>query len=179
MPATANFAIPYPTLTDPPNGPAQMQSLAEAADAMGVTLSTEANIRAGGVYRGTSISIPTGATKLSFGTAVTAASGITWNGADQFTVTASGVYSFTVTGTMSFVGTSDWAVGIHDGTAWPAATGYTAFGPMLFATGQTNSFSSGTYVFQLGQTISAYAYNNEGTARTLLGAEFRVWRVSP
>lgn len=178
MPATTNFGIPYPVLTDPPNGPSQMQSLADAADAMGVTLRGEFNARAGGAYRGTTLSIPTGATKLAFATTITAASGITWNGSNQFTVTSAGVYSFAVVATMNFVSTSNWAVGIHDGTAWPASA-YTAFGGMLFAGGQTNSFSSGTYLFNAGQTISAYAYNNEGTTRSLVGAEFRVWRVSP
>lgn len=32
MPGTPNYALPYPAITDPPNGPAQMQALANATD---------------------------------------------------------------------------------------------------------------------------------------------------
>lgn len=32
MPATPKYALPYPTLDDPPNGPAQLQSLAQATE---------------------------------------------------------------------------------------------------------------------------------------------------
>lgn len=32
MPSTTNAALPYPALTDPPNGPSQIQALAQALD---------------------------------------------------------------------------------------------------------------------------------------------------
>lgn len=178
MPSTPTWGLPYPAGTDIPDVPSDMAALANATEDMGNDLEALISLRAGGAYRGTSISIPTTATKLSFGTTVTAASGITWNGTNQFTVTNTGIYSFTVVATMNFVSTSNWAVGIHDASGWPASA-YQAFGGMLFATGQTNSFSSGTMLFTAGQTICAYAYNNEATTRTLVGADFRVWRVSP
>ncbi|WP_439377820.1 hypothetical protein [Amycolatopsis lexingtonensis] len=131
----------------------------------------------GGEYRGTSLPMATGANKLSFSTAIKAASGITWNGSNQFTVVTAGVYGFYVGGAMGFVSTASWGLAVHDASGWPAQA-YTLFSQPLFATGQTNSFSSGQKWLDVGQTICAYAYNNESTARTLAGAEFRVWRIS-
>lgn len=38
MPVTPNFSLPYPSLTDAPNGPAQIKALADAVDAKFVTV---------------------------------------------------------------------------------------------------------------------------------------------
>lgn len=131
----------------------------------------------GGEYRGTGQVMATGANKLTVATVVNAAAGITWNGTNMFTTLSAGVYAMYAGANMSFVSTASWALAINDGTSY-AATPYQNYASPLFAAGQTNAFTSGLKYLAAGATISCYGYNNEGTSRTLIGAEFRVWRVA-
>src|SRR3954470_7665121 len=99
-----------------------MQALAEAADAMGLSLQGLFNSRAGGEYRGTGQNMATGANKLSFTTAIRAASGISWNGSTTFTVTTAGVYCVYCGPGRPFISTSNWAVAVNDASGWPSPT---------------------------------------------------------
>lgn len=91
MPSTSTWALPYPAGTQVPNVPADMQALAVATD----TALSVATADIGGEMRATaSQAITTGVgNKLTFGTVVTAASGITWNGTDTWTVVTAGIYA--------------------------------------------------------------------------------------
>lgn len=120
------------------------------------------------------------ATKMNFGAAVQAASGITWNGSNQFTVVTAGVYTGYAAANTGFSPTGNWGVGIHSGAGIPGATTPWISAP-LFASGQTDSFASFTKYLDVGQTLSAYFYNNETATRLINTASskpavFRVWR---
>jgi hypothetical protein len=186
MATTPTYGFHYPASTDPPTGWTQIQQ--GMTDVEAKFVSNDAAITAlqnpaviGGEYQGTSLAITASGTnpvtKLSFGTTIQAAAGITWNGSNQFTVVTAGVYGFHALASMAFVGSSqNWALAVHDGTSYPA-NAYQAYAGPMFSSGQTNSFTYGEKYLAAGATISCYAYNNENAARTLVGAQFRVWRV--
>ncbi|MEV8610302.1 hypothetical protein AB0383_20645 [Amycolatopsis sp. NPDC051373] len=137
--------------------------------------------RAGGEYQasGSQTASASGPTKITFGSTVQAASGITWNGSNQFTTVTAGIYSMYAAANTGFSSTGNWGVGIHNGTGIPGST-TPWFSAPTFSQGQTDGFTATTMYLPAGQTISAYFYNNENATRVLNATKpcvFRVWRI--
>lgn len=121
-----------------------------------------------------------GATRITFGGALQAASGITWNGSNTFTVVTAGLYSAYAGVGTGFSSTGNWGVGIHNSSSNPAA-GTAWLSAPTFGDGQTSSSTATTLYLTAGATLCAYFYNNENATRVLdpavRPAVFRVWRV--
>lgn len=181
MGTTPVYAFRYPASTDSPNGPVQVANLATDLEAKIILMDAILNAAPiGGEYRaaGTQTMAATSATKMTFGTAIQVANGITWNGSNQFTVVTPGVYNMYATGAIGFVGGSSWGIGIHDSVGAPAGATPWISSP-IFAAGNTDSFTMSTRYLTAGQTLCAWFYNNDAATRTLNSgkfAEFRVWR---
>lgn len=181
MPSTSRYTFPYPALADTPNGPVQVQAL---ADRMEVVLgpiedagiaATAANLVAGGEYRSTSsqgIGV-TGATKLTLGTTVTAASGITWNGSNTFTIVTAGRYS--MSGNISYGYSVSNNVLLNIGATTYANPGWSGLSP---AEAQTDNSVSVVRFLPAGATVSLWVYLNSTSASPITRAELQVWRVS-
>lgn len=132
----------------------------------------------GGEYQASALqALVTGATKLTFGTTNIAASGITWNGTNQFTVVTAGVYNiyascYLASAANNFsVFTATAAGGLTSGA-------YTHGG--FNAAGLSNGTSGARYL-AAGATICAYIYLNSAgtnTAFSTYPAQFSVWRVA-
>lgn len=175
--------LPGDSLSDPSYMPGDIRWYNGLDFWDGTTWTELGRARVGGEYQAnaTQSAGSAAATKITFGSAVQAASGITWNGTNQFTVVTAGLYSLYASSNTGFSSTGNWGVGIHNGTSVPSSTTPWLSAP-VFATGQTDSFTSTTTYLAAGQTLSAYFYNNEAAVRTLnaAGAKpcvFRVWRV--
>jgi|SRR5215217_2250643 len=178
---TPTYGFPYPVSNDSPNGAAQIQALATAVEGKFVTVDAAINTIIGGEYRASGTqSLITGPNKLNFGTTITAASGITWNGSNQFTTLTAGLYACSAMVYMP--GGTGLNYAVYLGTS--AAT---LFGPPgalfidgVFSPNGLSASASVTVSLSAGTTISAYCYNNQATASTAFAtvpAEFRVWRV--
>ncbi|PRX48690.1 hypothetical protein B0I33_104508 [Prauserella shujinwangii] len=106
MPATPNYGLPYPALTDPPNVPADVQALAEAVDtALGNTDSAaaaldtrvdtlESAVTKGRWERVAVLNVPNFAvTTITYDTTVRASPDVTLDaGGQTFTLNRSGWY---------------------------------------------------------------------------------------
>lgn len=141
----------------------------------------------GGEYRQTSLqTFPAWAlNKLNFQTAIVAASGITWNGSDQFTVTSSGVYNLSLFASAAFDLANNFLLGIGNAalagagvsndlwTGWNGTPG-----------GATDASVAGSRWLNVGATICAYVYINGGSSGApkpsgldaTPNAEFSVWK---
>lgn len=138
----------------------------------------------GGEYRASGTqNMAVGGNKVNFGTTITAAAGIAWNGSNQFTTQSSGLYC--ISAQIYMPGGAGLQNACYLGTS--AAT---LFGPpgalfmdgLMTPSGFTCS-ASVTVSLGSGTTISAYVYNNNGgvqvSAFGTMPAEFRVWKVGP
>lgn len=180
---TPVYAFPYPSLSDPPNGAAQMQSLATAVENKVVTMdSAISTLQNPALVGGTYIAnapqtMPTGLTKINFPTAVTVAAGITWNGSNQFTTTAAGIYALSAS--LYMPGAAGFSFNVVIGDA--AATLGGNFVSGVFTAAGLAAEASITLPLGAGTNISAYCYNNSGSAASLFSfdpAMFFVWRVA-
>ncbi|MFI5561499.1 hypothetical protein ACIA2T_19650 [Amycolatopsis japonica] len=184
MPSTPTYAFPYPALTDPPNGAAQIQALATQVESK---LSiTDANVstvladtaKVGGEWRASAQqNLATGANKLTFATNVVSPTGITFNGTDTWTIVTSGVYTL-------FAQLRTTATG-QDGALAFSGTSYSD-GTLLFPGSVVNSIwgdigHSATGYLTAGTSICAYYYNNEAATTTAFATRppmFKIWRVA-
>lgn len=123
--------------------------------------------------------------KLNFGTTLTAASGITWNGSNQFTVLTAGHYSMTAL--VKWVGSGSNSVLLGIGKATISGAGTTGdlwTGWASGGGGESDNQVSGSRWLPVGATICVWAYISggssgaplpSGTNATML-PEFAVWR---
>ena len=178
---TPVYGFPYQSLADSPNGATLGQAGFTAVENKIVTM--DATLAAlvtptpvGGEQRANAVQVlATGANKLTLPTATVAAAGITWNGTNMFTVTASGVYAMSAELYMT-VGTSG-AVFLGN-TSATLTTGVYQLGH--FTTGPSSGVSCTRYL-AAGSTICAYGYMNSGPNSTLFAtypATLSVWRVA-
>lgn len=185
---TANWAIPYGLLTDPPNGAAQTQAAAEridtlfsGADGRLTILETRTDLNGGEVRASAAQSLPSGAgTKLTFGTVVRTPTGITWNGTDTWTLLEDGVYSvYAQARKNANTGANGDAMSVS-GTSY--SDGTLVFPGMASAVGFGDMFVSGTRWLAAGTQLCAYYYNGAAAANATLFATrppfFSVWRVA-
>lgn len=141
----------------------------------------------GGEYRQTSLqTFPSWAlNKLNFQTALRPASGITWNGSNQFTVTRADTYNMFLFASAAFNSNNNWLLGIGK----TVVTGSGSVGEMW--TGWNSSSQGGTDVsvsasryLQVGDTVCAYVYVNGGSSGSPMppgldngpNAEFGIWK---
>lgn len=130
----------------------------------------------GGEYKASALqALTTGLNKLNFGTTVRAASGITWNGTNQFTVVTAGLYS--ITGSVYLPGSS--SENCFAGTSSAGLnTGVHTHG--VFATGGLSAATAGIRYLAAGTTVSLYCYLNSANVNTSFStepAEFNIWKV--
>lgn len=185
MGTTPQYGFPYPALADAPNGPVQIQALAEQvesvlspihADVVALELNTK---KAGGEWRATAQqTLATGATKLTMGTQVIAPTSITFNGTDTWTITESGVYAMHLQIRTTATG-QDGALAIS-GTSYSDAT-------LLFPGNALNSIwgdigHSPVGFISASTQICCYYFNNEASTTTAFATRppmFKIWRVGP
>jgi hypothetical protein len=178
---TPVYGFPYQSLADSPNGATLGQAGFTAVENKIVTM--DATLAAlvtptpvGGEQRANALqSLATGNNKLTLPTATVAAAGITWNGTNQYTVTASGVYAMSAELYITTASTA--AVFIGNATA-TLTTGVYSLG--VFSAGPSYGVSCVRYL-AAGATICAYGYNNAVAANTLFAsypATLSVWRVA-
>lgn len=178
---TPVYGFRYQSLADSPNGASLGQN--GFTDVENKIVTMDATIAAlvtptavGGEQRANAIqSLATGNNKLTLPTTTVAASGITWNGSNQFTVTASGVYAMSAELYMP-LGIST-AVFIGNASA-TLTTGVYALG--IFTVDGPRSVSTVRYL-TAGSTICAYGYNNAAATNTSFStypASLSVWRVA-
>jgi hypothetical protein len=132
----------------------------------------------GGEYQANALqALITGATKLTLPTANIAASGITYNGTNQFTVVTAGVYSmYASCYVASAANNFEVFIGNASATLTSGVYGHGAFN----AGGISNGCSCVRYL-GVGATICAYVYLNStgiNTAYSTYPAQISVWRVS-
>lgn len=177
---TPRYSLTYPLTSDAPHGPNQIQDLAQDVESALGTLDDYVHATAiGGEYRASALQSLTGltSTKLTFGTTVKAANGITWNGTNTFTVLTAGVYSLLVTLKVPFLASNSWGVSLGP-TSYQSGTGM--YVPEDFGFSATDFASSGCRWLDVGANICAYVYNNQATANSDFAArpaEFSVWKV--
>ena len=178
---TPVYGFRYQTLSDSPNGATLGQNgftdVENKIVTMDAAISTlQAPAPVGGEQRANALqALATGNNKLTLPTATVAAAGITWNGTNQFTVTASGVYSMSAELYLT-VGTSA-AVFLGNATATLTTNVYQLG---HFGAGPSYGVSTTRYL-AAGSTICAYAYNNAGAINTLFATypcSLSVWRVA-
>lgn len=139
----------------------------------------------GGEYRATAAQTFPGwaANKLTFGTAMFPATGITWNGTNQFTVTRSDVYSMKCYARVPFASGNDALIGIGRATlSGSGITGelYSGWYPVS----KTDGAAATTRFMFAGDQICAWMYVNGGSAGAPLPSgtdasnlgEFAVWK---
>lgn len=141
----------------------------------------------GGEYRASGAqTFPTWAqNKLNFGTTIQAASGITWNGSNQFTVVTASWYGMTAFVKWVGSGSNSVLLGIGKATITGAgSTGDMWTGWASGGGGESDSQVSGSRWLPVGATICVWAYISggapgaplpSGTNAAML-AEFAVWR---
>lgn len=176
--ATPRYALPYALLGDQPHGPNQEQALAQAVEtALGIVDDFAHAAASGGEYAASALqALTTGLNKLTFGTTVRAAAGITWNGSNQFTTTAAGVYA--ITASVYLPGTSN--MNCFTGTS-AASLNANVHVHGVFAGGGLSASSGGARYLDVGTTISAYCYLNSANVNTSFSTEpatFNVWKVA-
>lgn len=181
MPTTPRYAIPYPALSDSPNGPAQMKSLADQVELkLGVvddTVTANAVAKAAAFYATAPVSIPNATdTKVAFPTTDRATAYITAGGTGNinFTCNQTGTYH------VSFSGRMD----VNSGSVWlcilaPSTSSAGANRLMVGAAGGSQypaAVLSGDVVLTSGTAYSIYLYNENGVARSTNpeGKSFRV-----
>lgn len=178
---TPVYAFPYPTLSDPPNGAAQMQSLATAVENKIVPMDAAISVLqnpapVGGEQRANALqSLATGNNKLNLPTATVAAAGITWNGTNQYTVLTTGIYAMSAELYMPLSISTAVFIG---NTSATLTTGVYALG--IFTVDGPRSVSTVRYL-TAGSTICAYGYNNAAATNTSFAtypASLSVWRVA-
>lgn len=185
MGTTPQYGIPYPQLSDAPNGPTQMQALAtqvEASlspvDAKATSLDV-ANRKAGGEWRASAgVTLVTGSNKLAFPTNVVASSNITFNGTDTWTINESGVYVMHLQLRTTAAN--------QDGALAVSGTSYSD-GTLLFPGTALRSLwgdfgHSPCGYIAAGTQICAYFYNNAANTTTNFATRppmFKIWRVAP
>lgn len=140
------------------------------------TFDASVTAEVGGEYKASALqALTTGLNKLNFGTTVKAASGLTWNGTNQFTVVTAGLYA--MSGSVYMGGTSNENCIIGTSSA-SLNSGVFAHG--VFASGGLSAACSATRYLTAGTTISCYCYLNSANANTSFStepAEFNVWKV--
>ena len=131
--------------------------------------------KVGGEYRASALqNFPTGLAKVTFGTTVQAASGITWNGTNEFTTTSDGIYAissssyFSIGGYETILGNATASLGDN----------YIGGG---FTNGAGPASASITKWLPSGSKISAYIYANTAgpSSHALDPSDFNVWKVGP
>jgi hypothetical protein len=134
----------------------------------------------GGEYRASAQqSLATGAVKLTFGTTVRAAAGITWNGTDTFTVVTAGTYSFGAFAKIPLVTSNSAAISIVSGTTYPS-TGTGQLTGEDFSYNTTDISCGATRYLAAGTNVTCWLYNNASATNTAFAtrpAEFFIWRV--
>jgi hypothetical protein len=176
MPQTSTWSLPYPTGTQVPNVPADLQALAVATD----TALSAATAFVGGEVRAsaqqTNLAGGQG-NRLQFGTIVKAPAGVGWNGLDTWTIQADGVYAGFVNLRTS-ANPSSGAVHIT-GTAYSDAT-------LLFpGDSTTNGYGDFSQSFggflTAGTLLCAYFYNASATTASAFSTRppmFKLWRTT-
>ncbi|WP_326565070.1 hypothetical protein VSH64_24830 [Amycolatopsis rhabdoformis] len=174
--------LPGDSLSDASNMPGDMRWFNGLDYWDGAAWNELGRPRIGGEYQGNAQATmaASGATKMNFGATVQAASGITWNGSNQFTVVTAGVYALYAGVNTGFSATGSYGVGIHGASGIPGSTTPWLSAP-TFAQGQTDAFTASEVYLAAGATLSAYFYNNEAATRLINTASskpavFRVWR---
>jgi hypothetical protein len=132
----------------------------------------------GGSYRASaSQTIAGGLNKLTFGSTIQAAAGITWNGTDTFTVTQAGLYALSASNYMP--GTGGFSSNVFIGSS-AASLGSNYISGNFTSAGLSAEASIGAYPLAAGATICAYAYSNGASTGSLWSfdpAEFHVYKV--
>lgn len=172
MPNTSAWNLPYPTGTQVPNVPADIQALAVAVDSK----LTSITAFTGGEWKATALqNLVAGGNKLTFGSTVIAASGITWNGTDTITVVTAGVYTMFAN---ARVANATISSAIHfSGSTYSDAT-------LLFpGTSTSNGYGdyshSATGYLAAGTVINVWMYTG-GSNNTVFATRppmFKMWRV--
>jgi hypothetical protein len=134
----------------------------------------------GGEYRASAQqSLAVGANKMQFGTTIQAATGITWNGVDAFTVVTAGRYAFGAFAKIPVVANNSASISIVSGTTYPS-TGTGQLTGEDFSYSTTDISCSATRFLAAGTSITCWIYNNSGATNTAFStrpAEFFCWRV--
>jgi hypothetical protein len=134
----------------------------------------------GGEYRASAQqSLAVGANKMQFGTTIQAATGITWNGTDAFTVVTAGRYAFGAFAKIPVVANNSASISIVSGTTYPS-TGTGQLTGEDFSYSTTDISCSATRFLAAGTSITCWIYNNSASTNTAFSArpaEFFCWRV--
>lgn len=181
MPGTTpRYSIPYAVLGDSPNGPAQQLASATAIEsALGTVDDFARRTAVGGQYKASgSQSLAVGATKLNFATASKAANGITWNGSNAFTATEAGPYAGFASCKVPFVAANSYGMSLGPSSGYVAGDGM--YVPENFSYNTTDVSVSGVFWLDVGDTVSAYIYNNGSATSSNFSrpALFKLWKVA-
>lgn len=180
--ATPRYSLSYPVLGDPPHGPNQILDLAQDVEAaLGVVDDFARRTPVGGEYKAAALQAlgATGATRLTFGTAVKAANGITYNGTNTFTTLEAGVYSGMGSCKVPFAAANSFGMSLGPSAAYIGGDGM--YVPENFSYNTTDVAVSGTFWLDVGATVSVWIYNNGGAVNSNFSgrpALFRLWKVA-
>lgn len=157
------------------NGVTNLVEIADATGTFQVFGAPLGTAEIGGEYKAAALqALTTGLNKLTFGTTVKAAAGITWNGTNQFTVVTPGWYGMSASLYMPGSSSMNCLIGTASASL---NSGVHVHGN--FSSTGLSAACGGSRFLTAGTTICAYSYLNSAGANTSFStepAEFQVWK---